>query len=78
MRDVRLDRIMLIPLELVSTEALDNLIAEYCLRDWGLNDNECPLTARRSDVRQALDRGDLLVYFSESDNTARLIPAHRS
>jgi hypothetical protein len=36
------------------------------------------LTARRSDVRQALDRGDLLVYFSESDNTARLIPAHRS
>jgi len=64
---------MIIPYDLLSADALDNLIAEYCLRDWGLNDTETPLDERKHSVRQALLRGDLLVFFSEEDETARLI-----
>lgn len=64
---------MIVPHNLLSPEALDNLIAEYCLRDWGLNDTETPLAERKQAVRQALLRGDLLVFFSEEDETARLI-----
>lgn len=66
---------MLIPIEHLSPEALDNLIAEYCLRDWGLNETECPLSQRKDAVKKALVSGELVVLYSEAYESAQLIPA---
>ena len=66
---------MIIPLDQLSTEAIDNLIAEYCLRDWGLNEVEAPLEQRKAQIRQALSSGKLLVLYSEAHESAQLIPS---
>lgn len=65
---------MLIPIDQLSTEAIDNLIVEYCLRDWGLNEVEAPLEQRKEQVKRALQAGQLLVLYSEAHETAQLIP----
>lgn len=65
---------MIIPHQQLSTEALDNLIKEYCLRDWGLNETEAPLESRYAQVRQAVQQGLLVVLYSEHFETASLIP----
>lgn len=61
---------MIIPYDALSAEALDNLISEYCLRDWGLNDTACPLNERESHVRQALKTKQLVVVYSEYEESA--------
>ncbi len=64
---------MIIPAEHLSEEALDNLIKEYCLRDWGLNEIEAPLSERQQTVKAALSKGALVVLYSEHHETAQLI-----
>ena len=61
---------MIIPFEALSAEALDNLINEYCLRDWGLNDTPDPLAERAAKVRLALHNKELVIVFSEEDECA--------
>ncbi|TNC80971.1 MAG: hypothetical protein C9356_11530 [Oleiphilus sp.] len=66
---------MIIPVHSLSDEALENLIKEYCLRDWGLNETEFPLAARIEQVRQAVSQGRLVVLYSEHFETAQLVAA---
>jgi len=66
---------MIIQANQISTQALDNLISEYCLRDWGLNDIESPLEARKQQVKTALDQGTLVILFSEHEECAHITSA---
>ncbi len=61
---------MIIPFDALSDEALDSLISEYCLRDWGLNDTASPLSERQAAVRQALKTKQLVVVYSEYEESA--------
>jgi len=65
---------VIIPYQQLSEDALDGLIKEYCLRDWGLNESESPLGERYRQVRQALVQGALVVLYSEHFETASLVP----
>jgi len=62
------------PLQL-SEEALNNLIAEYCLRDWGLNENESPLASRQDQVKTALNNGQLVIIYSQHYESAQIMAA---
>jgi uncharacterized protein YheU (UPF0270 family) len=64
---------MIIPFQQLSDEATDNLIKEYCLRDWGLNEVEAPLEERMAQVRSALQAELLVVLYSEHFESARLV-----
>lgn len=66
---------MLIEWELLSPEALEGLVEEYCLRDWGLNDIESPLASRKDSVKKGLKSGVLLVQYSEEEESAHIISA---
>mgnify|MGYP000064824734 CR=1 FL=1 len=66
---------MIIPYEALSAEALTSLISEYCLRDWGLNETARPLEEREAQVRQALKTKQLLVVYSEYEESAFIKPA---
>jgi len=66
---------LIIPAEQLSDEAVDNLIAEYCLRDRGLNECEAPLEHRAQQVRQALYSGRLVILYSQHYQSAQLIAA---
>ena len=61
---------MIIPYDALSAEALNNLISEYCLRDWGLNETSSPLSERETFVRQALKTKQLIVVYSEHEESA--------
>lgn len=61
---------MIIPFEALSTEALNSLISEYCLRDWGLNDTANPLEEREAQVRHALKTKKLVIVYSEYEESA--------
>lgn len=66
---------MIIPYEALSSEALNSLISEYCLRDWGLNETTNPIEERASQVRQALKTKQLIVVYSEEEESAYIKPA---
>lgn len=66
---------MVIPYEQLSHDAINNLIDEYCMRDWGLNDVEDPLENRRNQVTAALKSGKLVVLYSEYNQSASLTQA---
>jgi uncharacterized protein YheU (UPF0270 family) len=61
---------MIIPYDALSSEALDNLINEYCLRDRDLNETASPLSERQTFVRQALKNKQLVVVYSEYEESA--------
>lgn len=61
---------MIIPYEALSDEALRNLISDYCLRDWDLNETTSPLEERESLVRAALKSKQLVIIFSEEEECA--------
>jgi len=61
---------VIIPYDALSAEALENLISEYCLRDWGLNETSSPLSEREAHVRQALKTKQLIVVYSEDEESA--------
>lgn len=52
---------MLVPYKALSEGALDNMIAEYCTRFWGLNDEVEPLKSRKEQVLNALESGSLVI-----------------
>lgn len=64
---------MVIPFESVSSEALEGLLKEYCHRAWGLNDTESPEAERIEFAHQALKRGDLVLWYSEYEESAYLL-----
>ena len=66
---------MIIPHEQLSEDAINNLIDEYCIRDWGLNETEEPLESRRNQVTKALETGQLVVLYSEFNQSASLTQA---
>ncbi|UZE96003.1 YheU family protein [Alkalimarinus alittae] len=66
---------MIIPHDQLSEDALNNLIDEYCMRDWGLNETEEPLESRRRQVAQALKSGKLVVLYSDYNQSAALTQA---
>ena len=66
---------MIINPDQISSEALENLISEYCLRDWGLNEIESPLEQRQQQVKKALDKGELVILYSEYHESAQLSAA---
>ena len=66
---------MLIDPELISPEALNSLITEYCLRDWGLNENESPLESRQKSVTAALEDGSLVIIYSQHLEPAQIVAA---
>ena len=66
---------MIIPHDQLSEDAINNLIDEYCMRDWGLNETEEPLESRRSQATQALKSGQLVVLYSEFNQSASLTQA---
>jgi uncharacterized protein YheU (UPF0270 family) len=63
---------MIIPYDALSPEALDNLIKEYCLRDWGLNETESPWNERRAQVLTALKQKQLYIIYSEHEESAHI------
>ena len=66
---------MIIPYEALSTDALNSLISDYCLRDWGLNETANPLEERAAQVRQALKTKHLVIVYSEYEESACIKPA---
>lgn len=66
---------MIIDPSYLSTEALESLIKEYCLRDWGLNDIEAPIEDRQKQVELALKQGKLVIQYSEEEESAHIIAA---
>jgi len=66
---------MIIDPKQLSEEALNNLIAEYCLRDWGLIDCESPLESRHQQVKAALDNGQLVIIYSQHHESAQITAA---
>lgn len=65
---------MIIPYDAISPEALDNLIKDYCLRDWGLNETNDPLSERASAVKRALETKQLVIVYSEYEESAYIKP----
>ena len=63
---------MIIPYDALSSDALESLIQDYCLRDWGLNESESPLNERRNQVLQALKNKQLLIVYSEHEESAHI------
>ena len=66
---------MVIPYESVSSEALEGLLKEYCHRAWGLNDTESPEAERISFAYNALKQGELVLWYSEYEESAYLLAA---
>lgn len=66
---------MIIDPSYLSEEALDSLVKEYCLRDWGINDIEAPLESRKAQVQLALKQGKLVIQYSEEEQSAHIISA---
>lgn len=66
---------MIIDPQQLSEEALNNLIAEYCLRDWGLNESESPLASRQDQVKAALNNGQLVIIYSQHHESAQIMAA---
>lgn len=66
---------MLVPHQSISLEALDALLKEYCLRAWGLNDVESPVEGRIEQARSALEKGELVLWYSEYEESAYILSA---
>ncbi len=66
---------MIIPYQALSSDALNSLVSEYCLRDWGLNETTNPIEEREAQVLQALKTKQLLVVYSEEEECAYIKPA---
>ncbi len=69
------DLAMLIDPKLLSAEALDGLVESYCLRDWGINEVESPMSMRKEQVYAALKAGSLVIQYSELEESAHIVSA---
>ncbi|SIR05461.1 YheU family protein [Marinobacterium stanieri] len=67
---------MIIPWQEVSAETLDNLIQEFVSRDGtDYGEQEYSLADKVSQVRQALERGEAVLIFSEHTGLCNIVPA---
>ena len=66
---------MIIDPQQLSEEAVNNLISEYCLRDWGLNDCDSSLENHQDQVKAALKSGQLVIIYSQHHECAQIIAA---
>lgn len=58
---------MLIPADSLSTEALEGLVEEYCMREHGCNEVDSPLDAHKRYVHAKVRSGELLVMFTPNN-----------
>ena len=66
---------MIIDPKKLSNEAVNNLVDEYCLRDWGLNESEEPFENKQQQVKTALMSGLLVIIYSQHLEPAQIIAA---
>lgn len=69
---------MLIPWQALSEEALQGLVEEFVTRDgsdYGVI--ETSLATRVEQVKRALQRGELVVVYSEAHEQANIMPAEQ-
>nr|WP_227819998.1 YheU family protein [Marinobacterium aestuarii] len=65
---------MIIPHGELSPETLDNLISEFVTRDGtDYGEQETPLASRIGQVRQLLQRGQVVILFSESTGLCNIV-----
>lgn len=67
------DEKFVVETELLTEDQIDGLVDEYCTRYHGLNDIENP-AGEKDRVLAAVRRGDLVVWFDPTENTAALSP----
>ncbi|MCZ4059991.1 YheU family protein [Pantoea sp. LMR881] len=66
---------MIIPWQQISPETLENLIETFVLRegtDYG--EQERSLTEKVADVRRQLERGEVVIVWSELHETINILP----
>lgn len=61
--------------DLLTADQLEGLVAEYCTRYHGLNEQESPM-GEQSRVMAAVKCGELVVWFDPVENTAGLGQPH--
>nr|WP_216821240.1 YheU family protein [Marinobacterium profundum] len=65
---------MIIPHGELSPDTLDNLISEFVTRDGtDYGEQETPLASRIGQVRQLLQRGQVVILFSESTGLCNIV-----
>ncbi|WP_371187097.1 YheU family protein [Thalassotalea maritima] len=65
---------MIIPISAISVEALDNIIESFVLRegtDYG--DQEISLVAKKQQILQQLQQGELVLVYSELYETVNIM-----
>ncbi|ANG65099.1 hypothetical protein A8C75_04330 [Marinobacterium aestuarii] len=66
--------VVIIPHGELSPETLDNLISEFVTRDGtDYGEQETPLASRIGQVRQLLQRGQVVILFSESTGLCNIV-----
>ncbi|WP_084783738.1 YheU family protein [Marinobacterium aestuarii] len=69
-----LELVVIIPHGELSPETLDNLISEFVTRDGtDYGEQETPLASRIGQVRQLLQRGQVVILFSESTGLCNIV-----
>lgn len=69
---------MLIPWQALSEEALQGLVEEFVTRDGtDYGAIETALATRVEQVKRALQRGELVVVYSEAHEQANIMPAEQ-
>ena len=69
---------MIVPIESISTEALDGLIEEFVTRDgtdYGYD--ETPLVLRVEQVKKKLKNKEILVLYNEATDDVNLVLSER-
>lgn len=69
---------MIIDAAQLSSEAINNLVDEYCLRDWGLNESDESLESRHKQVKAALKADQLIIIYSQHLETAQIVAANEA
>jgi uncharacterized protein YheU (UPF0270 family) len=69
-----LELVVIIPHGELSPDTLDNLISEFVTRDGtDYGEQETPLASRIGQVRQLLQRGQVVILFSESTGLCNIV-----
>jgi uncharacterized protein YheU (UPF0270 family) len=69
-----LELVVIIPHGELSPDTLDNLISEFVTRDGtDYGEPETPLASRIGQVRQLLQRGQVVILFSESTGLCNIV-----
>lgn len=70
---------LVIPFDQLSDDALQGLIEEFVTRDGtDYGEQEVGLESRVAQVRRQLERGEVVIMFSEVDQSCTLAPAPRN